>query len=72
MAQPGTNDRRYVHPSRHVLDLLIPSQRINWSGSALSAFYGAVRRALVMVIVLRALGLLGGLAGLFWWLFYGR
>ncbi|KAB5592905.1 hypothetical protein CTheo_3616 [Ceratobasidium theobromae] len=38
-------------------------RRINWSGSALSAFYGAVRRALVVVIVLRALGLLGGIAG---------
>lgn len=46
-------------------------KRINWSGSALSAFYGAVRRALVVVIVLRALGLLGGLAGLAWWLFRG-
>ncbi|KAG8762148.1 hypothetical protein FRC11_010842 [Ceratobasidium sp. 423] len=47
-------------------------RRINWSGSALNAFYGAVRRALVVVIVLRALGLLGALAGLAWWLFHGR
>ncbi|CAE6506348.1 unnamed protein product [Rhizoctonia solani] len=47
-------------------------KRINWSGSALNAFYGAVRRALVVVIILRALGLLGALAGLAWWLFHGR
>ncbi|KAG8678181.1 hypothetical protein FRC09_020049 [Ceratobasidium sp. 395] len=55
--EAGTNDKRRV---------------INWSGSALNAFYGAVRRALVVVIVLRALGLLGGLAGLVWWLLRGR
>ncbi|ELU41421.1 NUDIX domain-containing protein [Rhizoctonia solani AG-1 IA] len=47
-------------------------RRINWSGSALNAFYGAVRRALVVVIILRALGLLGALAGLAWWLLRGR
>ncbi|CAE6474525.1 hypothetical protein ACGC1H_001752 [Rhizoctonia solani] len=47
-------------------------RRINWSGSALNAFYGAVRRALVVVIILRALGLLGALAGLAWWLLHGR
>ncbi|CCO26787.1 hypothetical protein BN14_00818 [Rhizoctonia solani AG-1 IB] len=47
-------------------------RRINWSGSALNAFYGAVRRALVVVIILRALGLLGALAGLAWWLFRGH
>ncbi|KDN50302.1 hypothetical protein RSAG8_01638, partial [Rhizoctonia solani AG-8 WAC10335] len=47
-------------------------KRINWSGSALNAFYGAVRRALVVVIILRALGLLGALAGLAWWLLHGR
>ncbi|QRV76179.1 NUDIX family hydrolase [Ceratobasidium sp. AG-Ba] len=47
-------------------------RRINWSGSALNAFYGAVRRALVVVIVLRALGLLGGIAGLLWWLLRNR
>ncbi|PWN48233.1 hypothetical protein IE53DRAFT_370801 [Violaceomyces palustris] len=32
-------------------------RRVNWSGMALGAFYSAVRRALVVAIVLRALGL---------------
>lgn len=44
--------------------------RINWTGSALQAFYAAVRKALVIVIVLRAIGLLAvfGFSG--WWLFF--
>lgn len=44
--------------------------RINWTGSALQAFYAAVRKALVVVIVLRAIGILAilGLSG--WWLFF--
>ncbi|PVF96388.1 hypothetical protein CPB86DRAFT_787013 [Serendipita vermifera] len=44
-------------------------RRFNWTGSALQAFYAAVRKALVVVIVLRALGIITvlGLSG--WWLF---
>jgi len=44
-------------------------RRINWSGSALSSFYAAIRKALVVVIVLRALGLLFGLGFAVWWIF---
>lgn len=44
-------------------------RRINWSGSALSTFYAAVRKALVVVIVARALGVLFGLAFAGWWVF---
>ncbi len=44
--------------------------RINWTGSALTTFYAAVRKALVVVIVVRAIFvLLGFLLGgwlLFW------
>ncbi|KAF5377489.1 hypothetical protein D9615_005119 [Tricholomella constricta] len=44
-------------------------RRINWSGSALSTFYAAIRKALVVVIVARALGILFGVAFTVWWLF---
>jgi hypothetical protein len=43
--------------------------RINWSGSALSTFYAAIRKALVVVIVARALGVLFGVAFATWWIF---
>ncbi|KAF8078318.1 hypothetical protein FPV67DRAFT_47348 [Lyophyllum atratum] len=43
-------------------------RRINWSGSALSTFYAAIRKALVVVIVARALGILFGVAFAVWWL----
>lgn len=48
-----------------------PSFRINWSGSALTTFYAAIRKALVVVIVARALGIILGLAFAGWWVFYG-
>ncbi|KAJ1597402.1 hypothetical protein NDA14_006822 [Ustilago hordei] len=40
-------------------------RKFNWSGMALGAFYSAVRRALVVAVVLRAVGILsaGGIAG---------
>ena len=45
--------------------------RINWTGSALTTFYAAVRKALVVVIVVRAiLVLLGFLLG--GWLLFRR
>jgi len=43
-------------------------RRINWSGQALSAFYAAVRKALVVVIVLRILGILTAVGLWTWWL----
>ncbi|KAF7319985.1 Nudix hydrolase domain-containing protein [Mycena kentingensis (nom. inval.)] len=52
--------------SRHGSD---PFSRINWSGSALSTFYAAIRKALVLVIVARALGLIFGLGFAAWWVF---
>lgn len=42
---------------------------VNWIGQAVNAFYGAVRRALVVVIVLRAIGLLLALGVGAWWVF---
>ncbi|EST05239.1 NUDIX hydrolase domain protein [Kalmanozyma brasiliensis GHG001] len=40
-------------------------RKFNWSGMALGAFYSAVRRALVVAVVLRALGMVsaGGVVG---------
>lgn len=43
--------------------------RVNWSGSALSNFYAAIRKALIVVIVARALGLLFGASFALWWIF---
>ncbi|KAJ3881197.1 hypothetical protein F5051DRAFT_124584 [Lentinula edodes] len=47
----------------------VNDRRINWSGQALSTFYAAIRKALVVVIVARALGILFGLAFTGWWIF---
>jgi len=44
-------------------------RRINWSGSALNTFYAAIRKALVVVIVVRAIGILLGLSLAGWWVF---
>jgi hypothetical protein len=41
---------------------------MNWSGAALATFYSAVRQALVVAIVLRAVGTGFGIAGVTWWL----
>ncbi|KAF8315050.1 hypothetical protein DL93DRAFT_2057670, partial [Clavulina sp. PMI_390] len=43
-------------------------RRINWSGQALSTFYAAVRKALVVVIVGRSIGILFALGLSGWWL----
>lgn len=51
---------------------LIAAHSINWSGSALSTFYAAIRKALVVVIVARALSILFGVAFMGWWLFGGH
>lgn len=42
---------------------------INWTGSALNTFYAAVRKALVVVIVLRAIFVLMGLVFGGWFVF---
>ncbi|KAH9487067.1 hypothetical protein JR316_0001133 [Psilocybe cubensis] len=44
-------------------------RRVNWSGSALNTFYAAIRKALVVVIVARALGVLFGVSFALWWIF---
>ncbi|KAL7418899.1 hypothetical protein Q5752_006583 [Cryptotrichosporon argae] len=44
-------------------------RRTNWSGAALSTFYAAVRHALVVAIIVRALATVGGVAGVAWWLY---
>jgi len=47
----------------------VNDRRINWTGAALTTFYAAVRKALVLVLVLRALGLLVSVAFGLWWVF---
>jgi len=42
--------------------------RVNWTGAALTTFYAAVRKALVVVLVLRAIGVLCGIAFAGWWM----
>lgn len=44
-------------------------RRVNWSGTALNTFYAAVRKALLVVLVLRAIGVLVGLVFAGWWVF---
>ncbi|KAH8120617.1 hypothetical protein DFH11DRAFT_1696436 [Phellopilus nigrolimitatus] len=44
-------------------------RRINWIGTAVNQYYAAVRKALVVVLVLRAIGILIGLSVGTWWLF---
>ncbi|EPQ61038.1 hypothetical protein GLOTRDRAFT_109273 [Gloeophyllum trabeum ATCC 11539] len=45
-------------------------RRINWPGTALSTFYAAIRKALIVVIVVRAIAILLGVAGFAWWVFW--
>ncbi|KAH9968746.1 hypothetical protein BC827DRAFT_1121097 [Russula dissimulans] len=42
--------------------------RVNWTGAALNTFYAAVRKALVVVLVLRAIGVLCGVTFTIWWM----
>ncbi|KAI0308023.1 hypothetical protein B0F90DRAFT_1832053 [Multifurca ochricompacta] len=42
--------------------------RVNWTGAALTTFYAAVRKALVVVLVLRSIGVLCGLTFGVWWM----
>lgn len=42
--------------------------RVNWTGAALTTFYAAVRKALVVVLVLRAIGVLCGITFAVWWM----
>lgn len=51
---------------------LASSRRVNWSGAALSAFYSAVRHALLMAIIVRALTTMTvtGTAGWYLWKWY--
>lgn len=68
----GVNDRRLV--SILLTSRLTPDSscfnRINWTGSALNTFYAAVRKALVVVIVVRAIFVLLGLVLGGWFLFF--
>jgi hypothetical protein len=41
---------------------------VNWTGAALTTFYAAVRKALVVVLVLRAIGVLCGATFTVWWM----
>lgn len=56
----------YRFPNRHSNE--IPYDRINWTGTALNTFYAAVRKALIVVIILRAIGVLLAIGVGSWWL----
>ena len=56
------------HSVTNVLMLIL--SRINWTGSALNTFYAAVRKALVVVIVVRAIWIILGIAFGAWLLFF--
>lgn len=70
----GVNDRRWVFLTSilslnySISILCVNADRINWSGSALSTFYAAIRKALVVVIVARALGIIFGIGFVIWWI----
>lgn len=66
----GTNDRRCVLYHARMFSGSFMVDRINWTGSALTTFYAAVRKALVVVLVLRAIGVLVGLLVGTWMLFW--
>jgi hypothetical protein len=68
----GTNETRYVTimSSWFVLKFTrfpVPYS-VNWTGAALTTFYAAVRKALVVVLVLRAIGLLCSVTFTVWWM----
>jgi len=44
-------------------------RRINWTGAALNTFYAAIRKALVVVIVVRAIFIVTGIMLSAWWVF---
>jgi hypothetical protein len=44
--------------------------RVNWTGAALSTFYAAIRKALIVVIVVRAILVLTGAMFSAWWVFF--
>jgi hypothetical protein len=52
---------------RSLITRLVVS-RVNWTGAALTTFYAAVRKALVVVLILRAIGVLCGVAFGVWWM----
>lgn len=44
-------------------------RRINWTGAALNTFYAAIRKALVVVLVVRAIFIITGVVVSAWWVF---
>lgn len=70
MKTGGANDRRLALYCIIVRDSTqpYPFLRINWIGTAVNQFYAAVRKALIVVLVLRAIGILVGLGFGTWWL----
>ncbi|GAA5907438.1 NUDIX hydrolase [Sporobolomyces salmoneus] len=45
----------------------IPTYRVNWAGMSLNAYYAAVRRALVVAVLMRACLAVGTVVGVGWW-----
>jgi len=43
---------------------------VNWAGAALNTFYAAIRKALIVVIVVRAILVLTGAVFSAWWVFF--
>jgi hypothetical protein len=63
----SSNGRAFPHIQDHAE--LYTLCRINWSGAALAAFYAAVRQALVVAIIIRALATAFALGGVGWWVY---
>ena len=59
-----------ISPITHICSAFAFLLRINWTGFALNTFYAAVRKALVVVIVARAIFVLIGLVLGGWFLFF--
>ncbi|GAA5933543.1 uncharacterized protein JCM15063_001343 [Sporobolomyces koalae] len=55
-------------PTTPRLSSSIPTYRVNWAGMSLNAYYAAVRRALVVAVLMRAIAAVGTLAGLGWYI----
>lgn len=67
--RPDLTPRVFSFCLSSLLRPLAPARRINWTGAALTTFYAAVRKALVVVLVLRAIGVLVSVTVGLWWVF---
>ncbi|KAI5480956.1 NUDIX hydrolase domain containing protein [Pseudohyphozyma bogoriensis] len=63
----GWRYRRLLKSSGSPVSPPTNDPRVNWAGMSLGAYYSAVRRALVVAVVIRGMLTAGGLGWLAWW-----